>query len=415
MLVEYGGERVLVTAKHVVEDCLDGGGTVDAGVYVDTEIMATFRDVAVFRVTMQWGRGILPEGLPLLPQGTKVADIEQAWMYTYRESREVSGNWWDDGFGRLQVIHAETIDSGTSGCILFDLITFGGQSGSPFIDEYGRVVAILSEAHYWEGLVAGQRLDEMACAEHHGTLHETLSLAIPQPVPQIQPTPIPNPSSQIEEQCFTLLDAVDQERIAEAQERGRRWPARLARDDMVAACAHAVRQGLGDVETIVAQFADTDFSTNLNAYGATSEEKPTPTPTPIPPTPKPEPPRDDSQDTPDESDVQDSPADTPAPETPDPRIAIALDAYNAAVKAEEQARRAWVSAKADESAAKAAYNRAQPDCDWILGFEQCDYTDVDRAKADWDAAKAATQQALRDYRAAQRDTKAAYDAYQSLL
>ncbi len=249
------------------------------------------------------------------------------------------------------------------------------------------------------------------------------TITIPTPVPpsptaQPDPTaipPTPTTAPTIEEQCFTLLDAVDQERIAEAQERGRRWPARLARDDMVATCAHAVRMGLGDVETIVAQFAGIDFSTNLNAYGATSEEKPTPTPTPIPPTPKPEQPRDAPQDTPDESDVQDSPADPPTPETPDPRIAAALDAYNAAVEAEEQARRAWVSATSAEASAKAAYDRTHPDCDWLLGFEQCDYTEVDAAKAEWDAAKAATRQALNEYRAAQRDTKAAHDAYQGLV
>lgn len=69
-----------------------------------------------------------------------------------------------------------------------------------------------------------------------------------------------------------MLDAIDQERIAEAEEKGWRWPPRLARDDMVVTCVSTVRQGVADVETVVGWFAGTDFSTNLNNYAASDQK-----------------------------------------------------------------------------------------------------------------------------------------------
>lgn len=76
----------------------------------------------------------------------------------------------------------------------------------------------------------------------------------------------PDPET-VKQRCFDLLDAIDQQRIAEAEERGWRWPARLANDDLVGTCVASVQQGY-DLETVVGWFADIDFSTNLNKLAA---------------------------------------------------------------------------------------------------------------------------------------------------
>lgn len=95
-------------------------------------------------------------------------------------------------------------------------------------------------------------------------------------VPSIPPTP--GPTAVVEmpvtpgpettrQQCFDLLHAIDEQRIAEAEAKSRRYPPRLANDDLVGTCVASVQQGY-DLETVVGWFADIDFSTNLNNLAA---------------------------------------------------------------------------------------------------------------------------------------------------